>query len=199
MIESTKLTDIELKNYAENHIRYEHEMLLWSARILAFLGKVKVRGFIAWTIKNALLNTFGIHARNLTLFLYPGNSKQPTDVAIDNYISSTDLINNLTPISKNLEKVKEKANKQVAHLTTNRIEYEKKGKEWEFLKIANEIKTIFAKIASCIPGEKISNEFKRTLADVKFESPIIEAKIVENQKEIPIGLEIKIESEVKKY
>ena len=88
-------------------------MLLWSARILAFLAKVENRGHISWTIKNALLNTFAIHARNLTLFLYPGSNRYPTDVVIEDYINQYDLTKNLPPISKILEKVINKANKQV--------------------------------------------------------------------------------------
>ncbi len=197
MKNSNNLSNSQLKEYAENHIRYEYEMLLWSARILGFLAAIESKGHIHWTLLNGLLNTFAIHARNLTLFLYPGDKKDrhPSDVVIENYINQSDL-NSIPSISPLLQKVKIKANKQVAHLTTNRIQYELKDKPWNFIQISEEIMRIFSNIVPFIFRDKITEEFRTLLSEEKLGSPLIQIRILENNNKFPIGLEIKIISDV---
>jgi len=131
MIKSSDLSNLELKKYAEEHIQYEYDMLLWSARLLAFYKPEAINGAIGWTVHNGLLNTFSIHARNLVQFLYPSKNKKdrnPTDISIKNFVSETDIVEFRSPMPELLTFVNTKANKQVAHLTTNRIEYEREGK-----------------------------------------------------------------------
>ena len=198
IIESNGLSNSQLKNYAEEHIHYEYDMLCWSARVLAFLSPIANQGIIDWVIFNGLLNTFAIHARNLTLFFYSGKmgNRKSTDVVIENYVDSVNLAKSLPSIPELLSKVITKANKQVAHLTTNRFQYEEFGKEWNFVKITLEIKSLFVKTAPYIPDEKISVRFKKNIMDDKLESPFIKPTIIFNSEKFPIGLDIRIVSEI---
>ena len=198
MIKTDQLSDSDLKSYAEVHIQYEFDMLLWSARVLAFLSPVANKGHLDWVVFNGLLNTFAIHARNLTLFLYSGDKEniQPSDVVIENYIDQAILKRCRPQISDLLNMVITKANKQVAHLTTDRIQYEKDGKAWNFIEIALEIKRIFSKIASFIPDEKISENLKKKFSEEKMDSPIIQATVINDPNSFPIGLEIRFISEI---
>jgi hypothetical protein len=199
ILKVNQLFDSELLEYAENHIQYEYDMLFWSACVLAFLAPIGGQGHIGWVVFNGLLNTFSIHARNLIQFLYAnsmGKVKQ-SDVIIEYYVNEVDLSNNLPVISKLLDEVIIKANKQVAHLTVERIEYEDHGKAWNFIEIANEILQIFSKVSEFIPDTKISKSLKEKFIRTKMESPIIKPTIIYNSSAFPIGLEIKILSELK--
>jgi len=64
------LSDIQLLQYADEHLQYEIDMLIWSAGILAFLAKHTGEGYLPWAINNGLLNSYALHARNLINFLY---------------------------------------------------------------------------------------------------------------------------------
>ena len=111
MITSMNLSNKELMDYAEEHIQYEYDMLFWSANVLAFLSPVANKGIIDWVVFNGLLNTFAIHSRNLTLFIYSGNkdNTQKTDVVIENYIDIDILTKNKPKISKILNTVIKKS------------------------------------------------------------------------------------------
>ena len=190
-----QLSDSELKSYAEDHIQYEFDMLLWSARILYYLSSMNDKGYISWVIHDSLLNSFSIHARNLTEFLYFGDkpNRKSSDVVIENYMEKSILFQHRPPISKLLDTVITKSNKQVAHLTTNRIQYELEGKGWNFLEIVMEIKGIFSKIASFIPDERISENLKEKFSEEELDIPIIQVKVINNINNFPIGLEIKFQ------
>ena len=162
IINSTDLTDLELLKYAEEHIQYEYDMFLWSARLLAFFKPEVINGAIGWVVHNGLLNTFSIHARNLVQFLYPSGNKKDrhtTDISIENYLAEATILEIRPPMPELLSEVITKANKQVAHLTTERIKYEVEGKGWNFLEIASEITEILFIMAPYIPDEKISLDF----------------------------------------
>lgn len=198
MIKSSDLSNLDLKEYAETHIQYEYDMLLWSAKLLAFYNPENNRGHIGWTVHNALLNTFSIHARNFVKFLYPGekNNRHSSDISIENYLDKTTITRLRPQISEALSLVITKANKQVAHLTTERIEYEKKGKGWKFLEIATEIIYILSTVTPAIPDEKISIELKNKISRKIFKSPYIAINLLKNDINLPYGLEIKITSNI---
>lgn len=177
-------------------------MLLWSARLLAFYKPDAIKEAIGWTVHNALLNTFSIHARNLVQFLYPNKSKKerkPTDVSIDDYLNEDTLSEIRPPLSTLLSEVNTKTNRQVAHITTDRIVYELQGKGWNFLQIAAEIIKVFSEITPFIPSGKMSKEIKNRFSKEIVESPIINIDLLKDKNNIPNGLEIKIISKIEVY
>jgi len=150
------LTDEVALQYSELHICYELDMLQWSTVALLNMnpdpgGNVPSLIFS----KNALLETFAIHSRNLIDFLYPPNKVRKTDVTIKDYIN--DKANLKIPeCQKPLDEARTKANKQVAHLTTDRIDYEITGKEWGFLDIYNAIIDQFTAYKPHLVASRIS-------------------------------------------
>ena len=131
-------------------------MLASSAIILGYLTKSSSEGGISWTLNNALLNSFAIHARNLINFLYSrtrGKDRE-TDIIIEDYISPAIVQSALIPITPLMEEALKKSTKQVAHLTKERIDYEISGKAWSFIQLVNEIFRAFSSISSHIPDLK---------------------------------------------
>jgi hypothetical protein len=186
------LTDAELKAYADEHLQYEVDMFIWSAGIVAFLASYKDKGHLPWAINNSLLNTFATHARNLIDFLYSRSRKKDydTDIVIQDYVEPDVLEKILPKISSLLEETLVKANKQVAHLTIERIEYEKAGKEWKFIEVVKHVCQAFASIASHIPDSKISAELKQKLSRTQIEIPIVDVSIINAPDSHPIGVSL---------
>jgi len=186
------LTDGELKAYAEEHLQYEVDMLTWAAGTLAFFAPHKDKGLIPWTINNALVESFASHARNLIDFLYSRSCRKDydTDIVIQDYVAADVLAEVLPEISTLLYEALIKANKQVAHLTLDRIKYEKAGKEWEFIEIVRHIYQAFASIAPHIPNSKISDELRQKLSKTQVVIHIVDVSIINAPDSRPIGVSL---------
>lgn len=133
------LTNEEAYQYSELHICYELDMLRWSTSALLNIKKdTDSTDPNLIFIKNAIIETFAIHSRNLIDFLFPPIKTHKSDVTIRDYLD--DIGNQQIPECRGiLDEARTKAHKQVAHLTTERISYETTGKEWKYLDIYNGI------------------------------------------------------------
>jgi hypothetical protein len=189
------LTDDQLKAYAEEHLQYEYEMLIWSAAILIPLVHYKDEGHLPWAFNNGLLNTFAIHARNLICFIYSSSccSVFPTDIVLEDYVEPSIIKEHRPPISGVLQEVITKANKQVAHLTLERIEYEQGGKRWNFGEIAIQINEILAKIAPHISSGKISEQLKKKFSKPLLKIPIVNILTSNKNDDLPIGISFSLQ------
>lgn len=170
------LSDDDLKDYAEKHLQDEVEMLTWSVGILAFLAKKKNVSPLPWALSNGVLNTFAIHARNLIEFLYSRLKGKDftTDIIIQDYVDERDISLHLITISPLLEEALIKANKQVAHLSMERIDYERLGKRWKFIEVIGHIRHAFASIAPYIPSQKMSKKLRDKLSASSVEVPVVD-------------------------
>lgn len=112
------MTDQELHDYAADHLYYELWMLYEAGARLVHDPAVHTD----WVLKNALIESFAIHARSLTIFLYPENSpKYATDVTSFDYVRDVQPWRSARgPIVPELKQVKDRTAKQIAHLTTER-------------------------------------------------------------------------------
>jgi hypothetical protein len=170
------LSENDLKSYADEHLQYEVNMLTMSVGILAYLGIHNNTSPIPWVINNGILNTCAMHARNLIDFLYSRSKGRdfPTDIIIQDYVTEDDISRYLVPISPLLDEALTKANKQVAHLSVERIDYERAGKEWKFVDVMGHIRKAFASIAPHIPPTKMSPELREKLSQTVVAVPVVE-------------------------
>jgi hypothetical protein len=184
------LPDDNLKDYAEKHLQYEVDMLTWSAGILAFLAKQNNAGQLPWAINNGLLNTFAVHARNLIYFLYSRSKGKDysTDLILQDYVDESDISSHLTPISPLLEEALIKANKQVAHLSMERIDYETTGKHWKFIEVTEHIRQSFASIIPYIPALKMNSELREKLSIPNVTIPVVDITMKNAPNGHPIGV-----------
>lgn len=189
------LTDDELKSYAEEHLQYEVDMLIWSAGILSGLAPHKVEGFLPWAINNGLLNTFATHARNLIDFIYPPSPGRvfPTDVVLTDYLGAEAVAQHLPPISPLLKETIRKANKQVSHLTRERIDFDKGGKEWRFIAVADQIVKALAAVAPHIPASKISEQLRAKLGQPRLAIPLVNVSSINAPEGSPIGVSFSLQ------
>lgn len=92
------------------------------------------------TIKNALIESFAIHTRNLIDFLYPRSYNHDDIIAQDFFNNPMEWKRRRGQLSKNLREARERADKEIAHLTQGRISGTPRRKFWDITKVGNEIK-----------------------------------------------------------
>ena len=123
--------DSYLMAYSEEHVAYEFDMFLWSARLCASgSGIVSPDPVDARRLNNVLIEDFVLHLRNIIDFLYKQKQgSKPTDVVAADFCEP----NVWKPtIPEVLEVARIRANKEIAHLTTDRITGIPASKAWDF-------------------------------------------------------------------
>jgi hypothetical protein len=130
-------SDAYLLAYSEEHVLYEFDMFLWLAQVFGSKEKLRVPPavFDAW-LSNVLIESFVVHLRNVIDFLYPVKPKH-TDIVAANFFDPGAL--KLPEISETLKTARVRANKEIAHLTTDRITGNPPKKVWNIKSIVNEV------------------------------------------------------------
>lgn len=122
-----ELTDDKLREFSAEHVSYEIHMLFRSA--LGF-GAVIGDSFEAHTVRNALMQSFAIHARNLIGFLY--QNPKSDDASASHYLKDPEEWS-ATEKPVVPDHVKGRVNKEVTHLTYKRLEVPPEKKPWPFM------------------------------------------------------------------
>lgn len=114
MAKRIPLTDHELLDYSKEHVIYE----LWMFRSVgqALIAPIQM----SQPLRNALIESFAIHLRNLIDFFYPGQI-QADDVVASEFLDDPDEWATLSAISTTLSSARIRAHKEVSHLTRKRI------------------------------------------------------------------------------
>ena len=140
----------ELKGALKQLNQYEVWMLRSLANILAIDNQGK------GVIHNALVESFLIHARILIEFLYKNKTHEDTVRASQYFTSDSHWESIRPPKTKLLEDTEQNAHEHLAHLTYTRLE---EKKQWPFIKIANDIKTVLQVFYENLPEDfnKVGN------------------------------------------
>jgi len=118
---------------ASNHLYYE----IWMFQSLAQGMASGIAG--AGPINNSLLESFAIHVRALIGFFYSENPRTDDIIAEDFFENQNDW-QRVRPLKTQiLDTAKKRADKEVAHLTYNRLDVTPEQKPWEFLKIFDDL------------------------------------------------------------
>ncbi|MBK9928198.1 MAG: hypothetical protein IPP66_23265 [Anaerolineales bacterium] len=114
---------------ASNHLFYE----IWMFQTLAKGMASGIAGNGA--INNSLLESFAIHVRALIGFFYSDNPR-PDDIIAEDFFENDNEWKNIRPvITEILINAKKRADKEIAHLTYNRLDITPEQKPWEFIRI----------------------------------------------------------------
>ena len=138
-------SDQFLADYSKNHVAYEIRMFFDTQAAFANNGVVPVpqnlqqRQFLS----NLLTESYASHLRNLIDFLYPRDGKpQPTDMAAEDYCVTGNWAATAPAISPLLQKARKRADKEIAHLTTDRISGSPVHKNWNDPQHRAELQTL---------------------------------------------------------
>ena len=134
------MNDSELLAYSEEHLFYEVSMFFRVGKLLLSKGRLPPTD-IGQTVDNALIECFVIHFRNLFDFLYSGRNGKK-DVLAEDFFDTPGNWRRLRPkLPKELKKCKDRAAKEVVHVTEIRSYGTPKAKEWPVPQMLNELKS----------------------------------------------------------
>ena len=120
------MTDQQLHDYSADHLYYEISMLYETAMRLVHDPAMQTD----WISRNALIESFTIHARALSFFLYK-DKQRPDDVTAAEYVNDVDAwCADRGSIPPELQTVIDRTGKEIAHLTTARISPGDPRKAW---------------------------------------------------------------------
>ena len=129
------------KEEKEEHLNYEIWMFRETCNQLNFSQKTRFE-------RNLLLESLPTHVRILIEFFYNDkNKKYPNNLVAQDFLPETINWKNERPyITKLLNEAKNKADKQLAHLSLWRVKIERDGKkEWDWKSIKKDMEKIIAK------------------------------------------------------
>lgn len=127
MSKKTKdFTDAELSVYSKMHLLYEIRMLVNSAKLMSVHLTGADAEELIWAFQNSRVEAFAIHLRNLIDFICP-RRYHDTDVIAADFLPDGAAFR---PISKSLHSARQRADKEVGHLTTGRRQDTDPDKPW---------------------------------------------------------------------
>jgi hypothetical protein len=86
------------------------------------------------TIATALIESFVVHVRCVLDFLYAPKNRRDDDVIAQDYFDDVAEWENLRPLmSANLEQARDRAGKEMVHLTYARLDVTPEAKPWRFV------------------------------------------------------------------
>jgi hypothetical protein len=136
---------------ASKHVAYE-------AWMLEQTGSVLISGLFGdGPAKNALLESWTIHARALWFFAFADKS-MPDDVLAEDFFSDdpqqqwNTLRGDEPPI---LEVVRRRVGKEIAHLTYARLQVTPEAKHWNIRAITEALSTMMRTFSAAIPRERL--------------------------------------------
>lgn len=123
----------QLQKIAFEHISYEIEMF-------EYAGDQLLKGDLSTGDKNAMLETFLLHARCLYDFLYPPKELRIDDVLADDFFDNPDKLRSKIPPKLSISSyLKSRTGKEIAHLTYGRLNVTPEEKQWRVDEVHNQI------------------------------------------------------------
>lgn len=153
MAKRIPLTDHELLDYSKEHVIYE----LWMFRSVgrALIAPIQM----SQALRNALIESFAIHLRNLIDFFYPGQI-QADDVVASEFLDDPGEWPKLSFISTRLSSARIRAHKEVSHLTRKRIAGAPPEKGWDVAELMGEIKGTLTHFIATASAKKLHQDVK---------------------------------------
>jgi hypothetical protein len=155
--------DAYLYSYSGEHLFYEIETLFGLANIFASGNDIHTSSPAdTQLVDMALIESSVIHARNIIEFLYPRRVRK-TDVVAADFLNSGEWVRIRPAISESLLAARDRANREIAHLTSSRIMGPPPHKSWNFPALARELYPILKLFASRAHSLRLSENVVEAL------------------------------------
>jgi truncated hemoglobin YjbI len=112
---------------------------------------------------NAFIEAFGVHVRSLLDFFYAKG--QDDDVVAAHFFASPSMWDDARPFKskEDLQKIKNRINKEMAHLTYARQDV--KSKLWAFKEIQDDLNRIAEVFYSCVPKDLLARLYPNEIRE----------------------------------
>jgi hypothetical protein len=155
MSDSRNKRELQELRDASEHLLYEFWMLDRVASLLAHSA------FGEGPVRNALLESFTMHARVLLQFFFP-KAPRPDDVLAEDYFGGRvawETVRGTMPVA--LSQIDARVGKEVAHLTYARLSVADEAKAWKILEIAAALSDVAAVFSKNVNAEALAPHFPR--------------------------------------
>jgi len=139
-----------------NALKYEVQMLNDTSRILSSFDELYGDFEHSKTIRNALVESFTVHARVILDFLYSGKKKVDDVVALDFFDDAMIWRKARPKRSKLLKDIHWRVGKEIVHLSFERMNV--RNKKWS-LNIATELLRVVKIFYENAPSNRVSTQF----------------------------------------
>ena len=153
------LSDSDLGAFSKQHIQYEISML-WGCGQLLMRDLQGASPDLITLLRNALLESFAIHLRNLVDFLCPGQNVKDTDVLADDFFPHGKRPATFPSLPDDLKLARERAHKQVSHLTSGRLNEGDPGKNWSTVALTKEVLDVLNKFVLQASAAKLDSSVR---------------------------------------
>jgi hypothetical protein len=139
----------ELTRFAQEHLAYEvktlHDLTQRLIEVLEHDEKAGKRDldYLDLATRNAQVESFAIHARNLLDFLYTPASVRADDVLAEHYVADW----RPPELTAALSAIRPRVGKEIAHLTYHRAKVQVEAKNWNYGRIWLDMATVLRKFA----------------------------------------------------
>ncbi len=158
MVSRIKLTDQQLLDYSGEHLLYEFQIFRWIVNNFPQEASFQ---------RSVFVESFAVHLRNLIDFFYTSPSKAQGDdiVAGDFFDTPSDW--NPGSISTTLNLARQRANKEVSHITYKRKSDSDATKPWRVSDLFAEINTVSRKFVAEASEKKLHETVVQFLTATK--------------------------------
>jgi hypothetical protein len=146
------LDDDWFTNFSGQHLFHELKMFWWLHKKIHAEGKTPPEDDY---MRDALVEAFVLHLRNLIDFFYPRPSAKPTDVIATNFMDNPGDWDIPTSISAALQSARDRADKELNHLTQQRKDEGDPTKTWDVHAVFTEIKGVAEKFVGKASRNKL--------------------------------------------
>lgn len=152
-MKTSELSEGQLLEYFSEHIRYEIQMLLNAT--VAISNQLRVPN----GLEHMPVESFAIHLRNLITFLYPYTHRD-NDVCATDFFTRAGTWEQIRPsLSSVLKEAKNRADKEVGHLTTLRQAGTPETKKWDVTNLSREVMPILKIFCDSADRVKLKTAF----------------------------------------
>ncbi len=156
------LSDSGLLAYSHEHLRYELWMFLRLGQYFPQIPDPQNEQEVV--VANALVEAFVVHLRNLIGFLYPDKIASLDVIAADFFLDA-DIWEQIRPqISRTLQEARDRAHREIAHLTTARIFGKPPKKVWPVSGLIAEVKVLMKLFVDHASSHRLHPSVKELLA-----------------------------------
>ena len=151
-------TDEYLLTYSGEHIAYEVDMFFFTVEVRRrpSFSSILSTSEDPGRVNNAFIESFVVHFRNVIDFLYIDNPR-PTDIVASDFFDPATWESIRPLMTSALDSARRRANKELGHLTTDRIPGAHPEKIWDFDGLANELRPVLRSFATNAKAARLSH------------------------------------------
>jgi len=158
-----KRTTADLRKLADEHLKYEIDCLFGTALAMNAIRQESATDFIGTAVRNALLESFAIHARTLLQFLYSESPNGDWVIAEDFFDVPETWFQGRPQKSFRLGELTRRVAKEVAHLSYDRLLVRPEKKPWNIVHLAKEFAIVLAVFNQLVSSERITQGLRDSI------------------------------------